>query len=68
MNGFRTFVVAVDVGADGQDEFFQVAEYATPEPILSRVAKKAFRHVEPRCAVLTHYTRNRRSEARGWKV
>jgi len=38
---FRTFVVAVDVSADGHDEFFQVAKYATPEPILSQVAKEA---------------------------
>ena len=43
-------MVTVDVGADGHDEFFQVAEYATPEPILSEVAKEAFHHVEPRRA------------------
>jgi RHS repeat-associated protein len=43
---FRTLVVAVDVGAEGHDVFFQVAEYATPEPILSQVAKEAFHHVE----------------------
>src|ERR1017187_4585220 len=46
----RTLVVAVYVGADGHDEFFQVAEYATPEPILSQVAKEAFHHIEPRRA------------------
>ncbi len=39
--------MAVAVGADGHDEFFQVAEYATPEPVLSQVAKEAFHHVEP---------------------
>ena len=44
---FRAFVVAVDVGADGHDEFFQIAEDATPKPILSQVAKEAFHHVEP---------------------
>ena len=32
------------------DEFFQIAEYATPEPILSQVAKEAFPHIEPRRA------------------
>jgi hypothetical protein len=30
-----TFVVTVDVGANGQDEFFQIAEDAAAEPILS---------------------------------
>jgi len=30
-----TFVVTVDVGADGRDEFFQIAEDAAAEPILS---------------------------------
>src|SRR5208282_6593824 len=45
--GFRTFVVAVDVGADGHDEIFQVAKYATPEPVLSQVAEETFHHVEP---------------------
>jgi hypothetical protein len=30
-----TFVVTVDVDADGQDEFFQIAEDAAAEPILS---------------------------------
>ena len=44
---FWTFVVTVDVGANGYDEFFQVAEDAAPEPILSEVAKEAFHHVEP---------------------
>ena len=39
--------MAVDIGADGHDEFFQVAEDAAPEPILSQVAKEAFHHVEP---------------------
>lgn len=40
----------VDVGADGHDEFLQVAEDAPPEPILSQVAKETFHHVEPRRA------------------
>ena len=35
---------------DGHDEFFQIAEYAAPEPILSQVEKEAFYHVEPRRA------------------
>jgi len=32
--------VTVDVGADGHDEFFQVAEDAAPEPILRQVAEE----------------------------
>jgi len=47
---FWTFVVTVDVGADGHDEFFQVVENAPPKPILGRVAKETFHHVEPRRA------------------
>ena len=47
---FRTFVVAVDVGADGHNEFFQVAEDAAAEPVVSQVAKETFHHVEPRRA------------------
>jgi len=39
--------VAVDVGADGHDEFFQVAENPAAEPILSEVTKEAFHHIEP---------------------
>ena len=47
---FQAFIVAVDVGADGHDEFFQVVEDAAPEPILSEVAKETFVHVQPRRA------------------
>ena len=47
---FRTFVVAVDVGADGHNETSQVAEDAAAEPVVSQVAKETFHHVEPRCA------------------
>ncbi len=47
---FWAFVMAVDIGADGYDEFFQVAEYAAPEPALSEVAKEAFHHIQPRRA------------------
>ena len=47
---FRTFIVTVDVGADGHDEFFQVAEDAAPEPILRQVAEETFHHVQPRRA------------------
>ena len=39
--------MAVDVSADGHDEFLQVAEDATAEPILSQVAKETFHHVQP---------------------
>ena len=42
--------MAVDVGADGHDEFFQIAEDAAPEPIVSEVAKETFHHVQPRRA------------------
>ena len=41
---------AVDVGADGHNEFFQVAEDAAAEPVVSQVAKETFHHVEPRRA------------------
>jgi len=47
---FGTFVVAVDVGADGHDEFFEVAENRTAEPILGEVTKEPFHHIEPRGA------------------
>jgi len=43
---FRALVVRVDVGADGQDEFFQIAEDAAPEPIVSEVAKETFHPVQ----------------------
>lgn len=46
--GFRIFVVAVDVTADGQEEFFEIAEYTAPQPVLSEVAEEALHHVEPR--------------------
>ena len=44
------FVVAVDVGVHGHDEFFQIAEDSAAQPVLSEVAKEAFHHVEPRRA------------------
>ena len=47
---FGTLVVAVDVGADGQDEFFQIAEDSAPQAILGQVAKKTFHHIQPRRA------------------
>ena len=47
---FRAFFMTVDVGADGHDEFFQIAEDASPEPIVSAVAKETFHHVQPRRA------------------
>jgi hypothetical protein len=37
---FRAFVMTVDVGADGDGEFFQIAKDAAPEPIVSEVAKE----------------------------
>ena len=32
--------MTVAVGADGDDEFFQIAEDPAPEPIVSKVAKE----------------------------
>jgi hypothetical protein len=49
---FRAFVMTVDVGADSHDEFFQIAEDAAPEPIVSEVAKK--RNVPP-CSAKTRW-------------
>src|SRR5215831_284736 len=46
--GFGIFVVAVDVTADGPDEFFEIAKYAAPQSVLSEVAEEALHHVEPR--------------------
>ena len=37
---FRACVVTVGVGTDGHDEFFQIADNATPEAI-SQIAKEA---------------------------
>ncbi len=48
--GFGIFVVAVDVTADRHDEFFEIAQYAAPQSVLSEVAEEALHHVEPRCA------------------
>ena len=38
---FRAFVMAVDVGADGDDEFFQTAEKTAPDPILRQVGERS---------------------------
>ena len=48
--GFGVFVMAVDVSSDGQDEFFEVAKDAAPQPVLREIAKEAFDHVQPRRA------------------
>jgi|SRR6185437_7489105 hypothetical protein len=46
--GFGIFVVTVDVTADRQDEFFEIAKYTAPQSVLSEVAEEALHHVEPR--------------------
>jgi len=47
---FWTFVVAIDVGADGHDEFFQIAEDAAAEPVL----RDRERNVPP-CSTTTRW-------------
>src|SRR5712691_5593623 len=44
---FWAEVMAVDVGFDGHDEFFEVAEHASFKTVLREVAKKPLDHVEP---------------------
>ena len=38
--GLGIFVVAVDVVADRQDEFFEIAKDTAPQSVLSEVAEK----------------------------
>jgi hypothetical protein len=45
---FRAFVVTVDVGADGHDEFLEIAKDAAAQTILGEVTKETLHHVEPR--------------------
>lgn len=47
--GFGIFVVTVDVTADRQDEFFEIAKYTAPQSVLSEIAEESLHHVEPRC-------------------
>src|ERR1700690_1908028 len=42
--------MAVDVSTDGQDEFFQIAKNAAPQPVLREIAEEALHHVQPRRA------------------
>ena len=44
MNGLGV-VVLVDVGADGRDQFLDIAEDASPQAVLSQVPEEAFHHV-----------------------
>jgi len=43
--GFGMFVVMVDVLANGLDQFFDAAEDAAAQSILSQIAEEAFHHV-----------------------
>jgi hypothetical protein len=40
--------VLVDVGADGHNEFFHVAEDATPQSSYREVTKEPLDHIQPR--------------------
>jgi len=48
MKGLGCFVVMVDVGVDGIDEFHHIAKHATPKAVDRKVSKEALHHVEPR--------------------
>ncbi len=48
--GFGIFGVTVDVTADRQEEFFQIAKHTAPQTVLSEVAEETLHHVEPRRA------------------
>ena len=48
--GLGIFVVAIDVSSNGQNEFFEIAKHAAPQPVLREIAKEAFHHVQPRRA------------------
>ncbi len=41
--------MTVDVAADRQEEFFQVAKHTAPQSVLSEVAEETLHHVQPRC-------------------
>lgn len=47
--GFGMFVVAIDVTADCQEQFFDIAKYTAPQSVLSEIAEESLHHVEPRC-------------------
>src|SRR5215469_3910466 len=46
--GFGILVVAVDVIADRQIEFFKIAKHTATQPVLGEVAEETLHHVEPR--------------------
>lgn len=50
MNGLGVFVVPVNVAFDCHDQFLDISEDATSQPILCEVAKEPFYHVQPGCA------------------
>jgi hypothetical protein len=43
-------VVFVDELSDSHDQFFNIVKDAAAEPVLGKVAKEAFDHVQPRTA------------------
>ena len=47
--GFGMFVLAIDVTADCQEQFFEIAKYTAPQSVLSEIAEESLHHVEPRC-------------------
>jgi hypothetical protein len=50
MNGFGFSMMPVDVALDCHDQFLDISEDATPEPVLCELAKEPFHHVQPGCA------------------
>jgi hypothetical protein len=46
--GLGAFIVAVDVGADGHDQLFQIAKNAAPQSVLGEIREEALHHVQPR--------------------
>lgn len=50
MKGLEFSVVVIDVFVDGSDAFFDAAQDAAPQLILTQVAEEPLYHVEPRAA------------------
>ena len=48
--GLGGLIVMIDVVLDGHDEFFHVAEDATSDALVGKVAEETLHHVEPRTA------------------
>ena len=49
--GFGVVVMAIDVIADGHDQFFEIAKHATAQAVLSEIAGRS----APPCSATTRW-------------